>query len=100
MQFKPITIKESQVKNQTRAVLWHLGSKGTITSWEAIQQYGATRLAAIIFCLRQEGYSIVSIPEKKTNRFGGITTIAKYKYLPPTSTSGNQMALNLTPNKD
>ena len=38
--------------NKTKAVLLHLEECGKITSWEAIQQYGATRLSAIIYNLR------------------------------------------------
>ena len=96
MKFKAITILENQVKNQSQAVLWHLKEKGTITSWEAIQEYGATRLAAIIHTHRGSGYSIVSIPEKKKNRFGKSVTITKYQYLPPSSTPLNsQTSLKL-----
>lgn len=40
---------------KTQKVLNHLRENGSITSWEAIQQYGATRLSAIIFNLRKKG---------------------------------------------
>tara|TARA_R110002051_G_scaffold218455_1_gene282301 strand:+ start:102 stop:419 length:318 start_codon:yes stop_codon:yes gene_type:complete len=73
-------INEDEVKNQTDAVLWHLQNKGNITSWEAIKEYGATRLSAIIFNLRRRGYIIHSVPLKIINRFGKSTTIAKYTY--------------------
>jgi len=36
----------------------HLEECGKITSWEAIQLYRATRLSAIIFDLRAEGWDI------------------------------------------
>ena len=72
------TIKENQVKNQTDAVLWHLQNKGNITSWQAIQEYGITRLADKIFKLRQKGHDITSVPFKKTTRFGTTTTISEY----------------------
>lgn len=74
------TIQEHQVKNQTDAVLWHLQTKGNITSWEAIKEYGATRLSAIIFNLRQRGHWIDSIPQSVTNRWGKHTKIANYHY--------------------
>lgn len=38
--------------NKTKAVKKHLEEYKTINSWEAIQQYGATRLSAIIYNLR------------------------------------------------
>jgi hypothetical protein len=80
---KKIDIKHNEVKTQHDAVKWHLKENKTITSWEAIKHYGATRLSAIIFNLRDEGFEIESIPQKVTNRFGRTTTIAKYKYHEP-----------------
>jgi hypothetical protein len=65
-------------KNQKEAVLYHLKQFQTITSLEAIKQYGATRLSDIIFRLRKEGYNIESLPFIKTNRFGNSVTLSKY----------------------
>ena len=69
-------------KNQHDAVLWHLNEHKSISSWEAIKEYGVTRLSAVIYDLRDEGYDIET--EKKTkNRFGNSVTYAIYKlYLP------------------
>ena len=80
---KKIEIQESEVKTQASAVLWHLGTFGSITSYEAIKEYGATRLAAIIFNHRKNGYYIDSVPLKKKTRFGRSVTIAKYVYIKP-----------------
>ena len=44
--------------SKTLFVLNHLKEHGTITSWEAIQKYSATRLSGIIFTLKQQGYVI------------------------------------------
>ena len=52
---KTITIKAEDVKCQADAILWHLKTYGTITSYEAIKEYGATRLSAIIFNHRKAG---------------------------------------------
>lgn len=49
-----------KAKNKTELVLEHLQSKGSITSWEAIQEYKATRLSAIIFNLKKSGFVIKS----------------------------------------
>tara|TARA_R100001594_G_scaffold80364_1_gene114870 strand:- start:394 stop:615 length:222 start_codon:yes stop_codon:yes gene_type:complete len=65
-------------KNQKQAVLYHLQQYQTITSLEAISEYGATRLSDIIFRLRKEGYNIESLPFIKRNRFGNTVTLAKY----------------------
>lgn len=43
---------------QTDRVLRHLKDKGKITSWEAIREYGITRLSAKIFSLKKEGHKI------------------------------------------
>ena len=82
MKTKEISITKKEVKNQKTSVLFHL-SKKPITSMEAIDKYGATRLSAIIFGLRKEGYNISSIPQKVTNRFGTNVNIVRYKYIPP-----------------
>lgn len=49
--------------SKTQKVLFHLQNHKSITSWEAIRLYRATRLSAIIFVLRKRGYEIHSIPE-------------------------------------
>ena len=77
---KTITITSEQVKSQSDAILWHLKTYGTITSYEAIKEYGATRLAAIICKHRKNGYDIDSISLPKKTRFGRTTNIAKYIY--------------------
>ena len=65
--------------NKTKAVLIHLEEKGSITSWEAIKEYGATRLSAIIFNLRKK-YKMNIETEKVefTDRFGSKASYAKY----------------------
>ena len=56
--------------NKTQLVLKHLKEKGNITSWEAIQKYGATRLSAIIFNLKDKGYEINTLMIDGKDRFG------------------------------
>ena len=46
------------MSSKTDQVRFWLEDKGNITSWEAIQHFRATRLSAIIFELRKEGYLI------------------------------------------
>lgn len=64
---------------QKEAVLQHLKEKGFITSWEAIQLYGCTRLSDCIFKLRNEGYNIETKYITKENRLGNISTFCKYE---------------------
>lgn len=57
--------------NKTNAVQLHLIKYGAITSWEAIREYGATRLSAIIYNLRHNrGMDIRNETVKFVDRFG------------------------------
>lgn len=51
-------------------VLDHLEEHGTITSWEAIQNYGITRLSEYIRQLRRDNYIIESNWTENINRYG------------------------------
>lgn len=63
--------------NKTNEVLKHLKQNGSITSWEAIQLYGATRLSAIIFNLRKK-YNINTFMIDDIDRYGNEGRYAKY----------------------
>lgn len=63
------------------AILMHLEEKGNITNWEAIKEYGATRLSAIIFNLRHKyGMNIENEWVEFTDRFGSKSRYVKYIY--------------------
>ena len=64
--------------NKTEKVLEHLKEHGTITSLEAIELYGATRLSAIIFNLRKRGFNIETVDLPFTDRFGTKSHYGKY----------------------
>lgn len=67
--------------NKTNAIQLHLIEKGNITSWEAIQLYGATRLSAIIYNLRHHrDMDIRNETIEFTDRFGHKATYVKYIY--------------------
>lgn len=59
-------------------VLDYLKKYGSITSWEAIQIFGNTRLSATIYLLRKDGYNIVSDNVCTKNRFGDPVHFSKY----------------------
>ena len=59
-------------------VLRHLTERGNITSLQAFREYGITRLSAIIFNLRADGYNIVSEFITRKNRYGDKVSFAKY----------------------
>ena len=66
-------------KTQKNEVLRHLKENGSITSWEAIKEYGATRLSAIIYDLRH--YYDLNIRNERvefTNRYGTKSSYVKY----------------------
>ena len=82
-QVKPVTKKrEVAEKENTKfaQVKKHLIEKGTIDSWTAINLYGATRLSAIIFNLRQRGYYIESISNTAYDRNNEVCNFTTYKY--------------------
>ena len=65
--------------NKTKAVLLHLEEFGHITSWEAIQQYGATRLSAIIYNLRHNyDLTIQSKEIAFKDRYGNNASYVEY----------------------
>lgn len=64
--------------NKTQLVLDHLEKYGTITSLEAIELYGATRLSSIIYNLRKRGHKIVTEDMPFTDRFGTKSICGKY----------------------
>lgn len=65
--------------NKTSRVLQYLKENGSITSWEAIQEFGATRLSAIIFNLRHKyNLNIISERIEFTDRYGYKSSFVKY----------------------
>ena len=46
--------------SQYETVMNHLEQHGTITSWEAITNYGITRLADVVYKMRNDGVVVVT----------------------------------------
>lgn len=65
--------------NQTRKIKEYLESGKSITSMEAFQKWGITRLSDKIFKLKQRGMMIDSIPTEGTNRFGDPVYYSTYR---------------------
>ena len=72
---------EIMKKTQKAMILDYLKQNGTITSMQAIEKFGATRLSGIIFALRKEGYEITTLDTSIKDRYGTRKTIATYKLL-------------------
>jgi len=64
--------------NQMAKIREHLRKHRSITSWDAIQLYGCTRLSDKIFQLRNKGWIIDTQMIDVKNRYGDETQIAKY----------------------
>lgn len=73
-------MSESKAKmNQMTAIKNHLTRRKTITSMQAIELYGCTRLSAKIYKLRNAGWVIDSIPMVGNTRYGDTCQYVKYR---------------------
>ncbi len=68
-----------KMSSNTALVLDHLQKNKTITSWEAIELFGATRLSAIIFNLRKK-HRINNVDRIFTDKYGDTSTFIEYIY--------------------
>ena len=68
----------SKKLTQKEQILTHLKKYGSITSWDAIMEYGVTRLSHHIYCLRNEGFIIPDNRIQVETRLGRKTVISKY----------------------
>ena len=71
-------MKNQKTKSQKSEILRYMKSHKGITSVQAFERFGITRLADIIYTLRQEGYEIETENITKKNRYGHSVTFAKY----------------------
>ena len=69
-----------EARTQTEAITKHLQKYGSITSMEAFNLYGATRLSAIIFVLRKRGFNITNKEHTIHNRYGETCNFVEYVY--------------------
>jgi len=63
---------------QCDRILRHFRDYGSITSLEAMKEYGIMRLASRISDLRRLGYAITVTTENGKNRYGEKTSYARY----------------------
>lgn len=73
-------------------VLDYIEQFGSITSLEAFNDLGNTRLSASIYVLKEKGYDIKSITESCKNRFGEVRYFSRYFI------AGSQFEKNLKEN--
>ena len=70
------------MRGQRNEVMKHLLEKGELTSMEAFDLYGCTRLAALVHDFRSMGYEIVTVYEESKNRYGETCRYARYVIAP------------------
>lgn len=63
---------------QNERITRHLNDYGSITSLEAMSEYGIMRLASRISDLKQQGLPIVTEMVSGENRYGETTHYARY----------------------
>ena len=72
-------ITEKSKVSQEKLIADHLMKYGSISTWEAIQLYGCTRLPARISDLRKKGWQITSELAQSKNRLGHNSNFAVYR---------------------
>ena len=72
-------IKEAEMLTQCERIMRHMRDYGSITSREAMEEYGIMRLASRITDLRAQGVNIVKETERGRNRYGEKISYARYK---------------------
>ena len=69
---------------QCERILRHLNDHGSITSLEAMSEYGIMRLASRINDLKEMGYPIISERMTGKNRYEEPTSYSVYRLKEPT----------------
>lgn len=64
---------------QCDRILRHMKDFGSISSIEAIKEYGILRLASRITDLKRQGYHIISETKTGENRYGEATHYSVYR---------------------
>lgn len=68
-------------ETQCDKILRHMKDYGTISSLEAITEYGILRLASRISDLKKRGHKITSTTGCALNRYGEVTHFSVYKLI-------------------
>lgn len=66
------------MQSQCNKIVSYIQQNGSITSMEAFDKIGCTRLSGRINDLRRRGYDIETVSEKAMNRDGRIITYGRY----------------------
>ena len=66
---------------QKEQIQKYLEDFGEITSWEAFELFGITRLSDVIYRMKKDGFVIASIPKTVKTRLGTHANISVYKLI-------------------
>lgn len=66
--------------SQKKMVLDYIREFGSITPLDGFRDLGVTRLAAVIFELKEDGHAIHTERERGKNRYGHPTMYARYSF--------------------
>ena len=66
--------------NQCEKIVFYIHMFGSISSMEAFQDLGITRLSARIYELRNDGYKFDETYETSKNRFGESVHYKRYRF--------------------
>lgn len=62
-------MKQINFRGNTKRTLDYIKEHGSITTFDAFEKLGVTRLSAVIFNLRAYGFDIESVPRAGLNRY-------------------------------
>lgn len=65
--------------NQLDRIMRHLNDYGSITSLEAVNEYGIMRLASRIHDLKTQGVPVIKETEISKNRYGESVHYTRYR---------------------
>lgn len=65
-------------KSQRQVLLEYLMTHDSITSMQAFEMFGITRISSVIFDLRKAGHNILTEEIDGENRYGTKVTYGKY----------------------
>ena len=64
---------------QCERILQYIEENGSISSLEAMKEFGCTRLASRICDIKKMGYTVVKEREKAKNRYGETIHYVRYR---------------------
>ena len=68
-------------RTQLDALLSHFITRGSLTTFEAFERFGCTRLAARVLELSRKGYRFKKDPVEVVTRYGATVTVTRYTLL-------------------